>query len=89
MKDKISIIDTDEFKILEEVRKRKILYELYFEISMLKMWMNSIYRPSIPMNMTHAGTIAKSILKASKELSEKAKMLIDIIESENTDGRSK
>ena len=86
MKDKTSIIDTDELKILKEARKRKILYGLYFKISMLKMWMNSVYRPNIPMNMTHAGTIAKSILKASKELSKKAQILIDIIESEHTNG---
>lgn len=74
----------DILKILHESRKRKIFYVIYFKISMLKMWMNSIYRPDMPMDITHAGTAAKSILKSAKELEQWAQELLDILESEKT-----
>lgn len=75
----------DTLKILHESRKRMIFYKMYFKISMLKMWMNSIYRPNLPMDITHAGTAAKSVLKSAKELKQTAQELLDILESEKTD----
>ena len=68
--------------ILHESTKRMIFYRMYFRISMLKMWMNSVYRPNMPMDITHAGTAARSVLKSAKELEQIAQEFIDILESE-------
>lgn len=86
MKDEIKSKEANITRILHEVRKRKIFYGMYFKISTLKMYINSVYRPNLTMDMTHVGTIAKSVKRLSTELNNLAQEILDILESEKSNG---
>ena len=77
-----SYSEEESAQILQKIKIKKLYHTIYHEIMKFSLWINAVYQPDMPIDKTHMGSMAYSILKFANKLEKQAQEIIDILEKE-------